>query len=305
MTAAPAIRPARTPRRGPRLGAHMSTAGGFPRAIEMGLTVGCETIQLFTKANTQWAAPPIPAPAAAAFRQAAAASGIAPCFAHSAYLINLGSPDPTLAGRSEAALRVELERAEQLGLAFVILHPGSHIGTGADPCLERIAAAAARVLTATAGARVQLLYETAAGQGSAVGDRFEHLATLLARTGRPERVGVCFDTCHVFAAGYDLRTRAAYAQTMQAFDQLVGLRWIRAVHLNDSQRPLGARVDRHEQIGQGAIGLTAFRCLLNDPRLADVPMVLETPKDAACTEDVRNLALLRGLITARPTAQTT
>jgi len=229
----------------------MSIAGRFTHAIDMGLKVGCETIQLFTKSNNQWAAPPIAPSHAAEFRRAAQESGITPCFAHSAYLINLGSPDPALAKQSEAALRIELERAEALGLAFVVLHPGSRKETGEGECLHRIAAAAARVLKATAGARVQLLYETAAG----------------------------------------------YQQTMAEFDRVVGLRHIRAIHLSDSKRELGSRVDRHEHIGQGQIGLAAFRCVLNDPRLTHVPMVLETPKDDECTEDVMNLKTLRGLLT--------
>lgn len=282
-----------------RLGAHMSISGSFTRAVEMGLKVGCDTIQLFTKSNNQWAAPPIASAQAAEFRWAAADSGITPCFAHTAYLINLGSPDPALAKRSEEALRIELERAEQLGLAFVVLHPGSHKETGEDECLKRIAEAATRVLNATAGAEVQLLYETAAGQGSCVGHRFEHLATLLKMTGHPDRVGICFDTCHVFAAGYDLRTETAYQQVVAEFDRVVGLRHIRAIHLNDSKKPLGSRVDRHEHIGQGEIGLAAFRCLLNDPQLRHLPMVLETPKGDDCTEDRMNLATLRRLVRRR------
>ncbi len=283
-------------KKGPRLGAHMSVAGSFTHAIDMGVKVGCDAIQLFTKSNHQWFAPPIPSSEATAFRRAAAGSSISPSFAHAAYLINLGSPDSSVAKQSETALRVELERAEALGLAFLVLHPGAHKETGEDPCLTRIAAAAARVLKATAGAKVQLLYETAAGQGSCVGHRFEQLATLLGRTGYPGRVGICFDTCHVFAAGYDLRTTAAYEATMAEFDRLVGLDQIRAIHLNDSKKDLGCRVDRHEHIGQGCLGLTAFRVLLNDPRLRHVPMVLETDKDEACTEDVMNLKVLRRLV---------
>ena len=283
-------------KKGPRLGAHMSIAGSFTHAIDMGVKVGCDTIQLFTKSNHQWAAPAIPSSEATAFRREAARSGISPCFSHSAYLINLGSPDLAVARQSEIALRVELERAEALGLAFLVLHPGAHKETGEDPCLTRIATAAARVLKATTGAKVQLLYETAAGQGSCVGHRFEQLATLLERTGHPDRVGICFDTCHVFAAGYDLRTQAAYQATMAEFDRLVGLEQIRAVHLNDSKKDLGCRVDRHEHIGQGCLGLTAFRSLLNDPRLRHIPMVLETDKDEKCTEDVMNLKTLRRLL---------
>ncbi|OGW90829.1 MAG: deoxyribonuclease IV, partial [Omnitrophica bacterium RIFCSPHIGHO2_02_FULL_63_14] len=224
-----------------------------------------------------------------------------PCFAHSAYLINLGSPDPGTATRSEQALRVELERAESLGLAFLVLHPGARKESGEEECLQRIAAAASRALKATAGAKVQLLYETAAGQGTCVGHRFEQLATLLTLTTPAARVGICFDTCHVFAAGYDLGTKDGYAQVMAEFDRLVGLDRIQAFHLNDSKKPLGSHVDRHEHIGQGAIGLTAFRCLMNDARLRRVPMVLETDKDDDCAEDVMNLKVLRRLV-ANPQA---
>ncbi|MBI4227924.1 MAG: deoxyribonuclease IV [Candidatus Omnitrophica bacterium] len=276
----------------------MSIAGRLTRAVEMGLNVGCDTIQLFTKSNHQLYAPPIATAQAAEFRRAAADSGITPCFAHSAYLINLGSPDPGTAKRSEQALRIELERAESLGLAFLVLHPGARKESGEEECLQRIAAAAGRALNATAGAKVQLLYETAAGQGSCVGHRFEQLATLLQLTAPAERVGICFDTCHVFAAGYDLSTEAGYRQVMAEFSRIVGFNRLRAIHLNDSKKPLGSRVDRHEHIGQGAIGLTAFRGLMNDARLRSIPMVLETPKDDDCAEDITNLATLRGLLAA-------
>lgn len=277
----------------------MSIAGRFTHAVEMGRKVGCDTIQLFTKSTNQWMAPPITPEQASEFRCAVADSGLAPCFAHSAYLINVGSPSKSVAKQSEHALRLELERAEQLGLAFLVLHPGSHKETGAEDCLKRIAEAVTRALQATTGAKVQLLYETAAGQGSCVGNRFEELATLLNLTAPANRVGICFDTCHVFAAGYDLSTEAGYQSVIEEFDRIVGLNRLRAVHLNDSKKPLNSHVDRHEHIGKGAIGLTAFRCLMNDERLRHVPMVLETPKDDECTEDLDNLATLRGLFASR------
>ncbi|MBI4313583.1 MAG: deoxyribonuclease IV, partial [Candidatus Omnitrophica bacterium] len=207
--------------KGPRLGAHMSIAGSFTHAVDMGLKVGCETIQIFTKSNQQWGAPAITPDQAGAFKRAVADSGLAPCFAHAAYILNIGSPDPKLAKISEGALRVELERAETLGLAYVVLHPGAHKETGEEDCLKRIAEGARRALDKTAGAHVELLFETMAGQGSTVGHRFEHLATLLELTGHA-RAGICFDTCHVFAAGYDLRTPEAYQKTMQEFDRIVG-----------------------------------------------------------------------------------
>ncbi len=274
----------------------MSVAGGFEKALERGRKVGCQTVQIFTKSNSQWQAPPITREQVGQFAQAVEESGIGPVFAHSAYLINLGSPDKTTFERSKQALKVELERATALGLAFLVLHPGSHKETGEEQALKKIAAAARWALDQAPKSPVRLLYETAAGQGSCVGHRFEHLAELLQRTGRPERTGICLDTCHLFAAGYDLRTRAAYERTMSELDRVVGLKQVRAVHLNDSKKELGCRVDRHEQIGKGRIGLEGFRCLLNDPRLAEVPMVLETPKDEECTEDVMNLKVLRGLI---------
>ncbi|MBI3616028.1 MAG: deoxyribonuclease IV [Candidatus Omnitrophica bacterium] len=284
----------------PRLGAHMSMAGGFHLAVERGLSVGCQTIQIFTKSNNQWDALPISDESAKTFQKAVKNSGVGPVFAHTAYLINVGSPEKETFEKSKKALKVEVERATTLGLAFIVLHPGSHKETGEEPCLKRISETVVWVLDQTKGSSVKVLYEIAAGQGSAVGHTFEHLNTLLKLTGRPDRTGICLDTCHLFAAGYDLRTPAAYQKTMDDFDRIVGLKNIRAIHLNDSKKELGARVDRHEHIGQGQIGLEGFRCLLNDPRFSDIPMVLETPKDEkTMAEDVMNLKTLRGLIKKR------
>ncbi len=321
----------------PRLGAHMSIAGGFEKSIERGLKVGCQTVQIFSKSNNQWEAPPIAPETAGRFRKAMRESGIGPIFAHTAYLINVGSPEKETHDRSRQALKVEVERATALGLAFIVLHPGSHknrrptnkedeIGGGrirrardneptfgeasrvgeAGPvsapeelensCIERIAKTVAEVIRQTNGSPVKVLYEIAAGQGSAVGYRFEHLAGLLKLTGHPDRTGICLDTCHLFAAGYDFRTPAGYEKMTAEFDRLVGLNRVEAIHLNDSKKELGARVDRHEHIGQGQIGLEGFRSLLNDSRLNRVPMVLETPKDEkTLAEDVMNLRVLRSL----------
>ena len=284
----------------PRLGAHMSVAGGFHLAVERGLRVGCQTIQIFTKSNNQWDALPISAESVKQFQKSMKESGIGPVFAHTAYLINVGSPEKETYERSKKALKVEVERATTLGLAFIVLHPGSHKETGEEACLKRIAETVAWVLDRTKGSSVKVLYEIAAGQGSAVGHRFEHLNTLLKLTEHPDRTGICLDTCHLFAAGFDLRTEAAYQKTMDEFDRIVGLKTIQAIHLNDSKKELGARVDRHEHIGEGQIGLEGFRSLMNDPRLSHVPMVLETPKDEkTLAEDVMNLKTLRGLIRDR------
>lgn len=281
----------------PRLGAHMSMAGGFEKAIERGLRVGCQTAQIFTKSNNQWEAPPIQPDQAKRFREVVAQSGIHPVFSHTAYLINVGSPEKEMHERSKQALKVEVERATTLGLSFIVLHPGSRKETDEQECLKRIAQTVAWVLDQTRGSSVKVLYEIAAGQGSAVGYTFEHLATLLKLTGHPDRVGICLDTCHLFTAGYDIRTPAAYEKTFQDFDRIVGIKNICAIHLNDSKKELGSRVDRHEHIGKGEIGLSAFRSLMNDRRLAHVPMVLETPKDEeTLAEDVMNLKTLRKLI---------
>ena len=275
----------------------MSIAGGFEKSVERGLRVGCDTMQIFSKSNNQWEAAPITEEQAARFRQAVKASGIGPVFSHTAYLINVGSPDSQTQQKSVKALQVEVERATALGLSFVVLHPGSHKETGEEACLKKIAGSVAEVVKATAGSPVKVLYEIAAGQGSCVGHRFEHLATLLKLTGHPDRVGICLDTCHLFAAGYDIRTPAAYKKTFEEFDRIVGIQRVEAIHLNDSKKELGSRVDRHEQIGQGQIGLEAFRCLMNDKRFSHLPMVLETPKDdETMAEDVINLKILRGLV---------
>ena len=279
------------------MGAHVSIAGGFEKAIERALRVGCDTAQIFSKSNNQWAAPEIKPEDAKRFREAAKQSGIGPLFSHTAYLINVGSPEKEAWEKSQDALKVEVERATVLGLAFIVLHPGSHKETNEADCLKRIGDAVAWVVDKTAGSTVKVLYEIAAGQGSAVGYSFEHLRDLLKLTDCPSRTGICIDTCHMFAAGYDIRTEAAYEKTFQDFDQIVGIRNVKAVHLNDSKKEIGCRVDRHEHIGKGCIGIEAFRCLMNDGRLREVPMVLETPKDEeTLAEDVENLKVLRSLI---------
>lgn len=280
-----------------KLGAHMSIAGGFERAIERGLKVGCQTIQIFTKSNNQWAAPAITAEQVARFQKAVEESKVSPIFSHDAYLINVGSPRSEGYEKSKAALKIEVERATQLGLSFVVMHPGAHIDSGEEAALKKIAQAVSWVIKETKGSSVKVLYENAAGQGSAVGHRFEHLASLLETTNPRHRVGICLDTCHLFAAGYDVRTKAAYEETMAEFDRIVGIGNVEAIHLNDSKRELGSRVDRHEHIGKGQIGLEGFRALLNDKRFSRVPMVLETPKDEkTLAEDLMNLKVLRGLI---------
>jgi deoxyribonuclease IV len=281
----------------PRYGCHMSIAGGLHQAIDRGDASGCETIQIFTKSNRQWAAKPITDEDAAAFVTRHEASAIEPIFVHASYLINLGSADDATREKSIAALIDELQRAERLRLPFVVIHPGSHGGLGEETGLMRVGDGLLRVLEATSELDVSIALETMAGQGSTLGVTFEHLATMLDHTDADDRLSVCLDSCHIFAAGYDFSTAERCTDTITAFDQAVGLDRLRAIHLNDSKHELGARKDRHEHIGEGHIGEVAFSHLIRDSRLAHIPMVLETPKKGKdpAPDDARNLATLRRL----------
>ncbi|MBN2433397.1 MAG: deoxyribonuclease IV [Acidobacteria bacterium] len=278
-----------------KLGAHMSIAGGVATAIRRGERVGCETIQIFTKNNNRWEGKPLMPDEREEFIREQRRTGIEPIIAHNGYLINLASPQADLYERSIRAMVDEIERGEALELAGLVLHPGAHKGAGLKAGVRRIIAALDRLCAASSGYRLRLLLETTAGQGTSIGHKFKHLQMIMAGVSRPERLGVCLDTCHLLAAGYEIRTPSGYADTMRQLDEAVGLSQVRAVHLNDSLKELGSRVDRHTHIGQGVLGLDPFRRLVNDARLADVPGVLETPKNEAGDEDRMNLALLRSL----------
>ncbi len=285
---------------GPRLGAHMSIAGGLDLAPLRGRQVGCETIQVFTKSNRQWRARRLTDREVEAFQANLARTGISPVVAHDCYLVNLAAPRRAVWQRSVGAFRMELERAERLGIPYLVTHPGSHAGAGEAEGIRRVAEALNVLHAAPPSSRVQVLLETTAGQGSSLGYRFEQLAQILALVERADRVGICLDTCHVFAAGYDLRTPDGYRKTLKDLDACLGLRRLKAIHLNDSKGALGSRVDRHDHIGEGRLGLEAFRRLLNDPALHRIPMILETPKDDDCIgADRRNLARLRRLLDGR------
>ena len=277
------------------LGAHMSIAGGLHRALERGREVGCSVVQIFLKNQLQWAARAYTAEDVAEFKAARRRTGIRTVFAHSSYLINLAATDPREWQRAVEAFHDELERAEMLELPFVVIHPGSHRGEGLDAGVARIARALDTVLERTRGYRVMVLLENTAGGGATIGRSFEELAALLDAVARPERVGVCLDTCHLFAAGYDVRTPEGYHSTMKACARLIGLRRVRAFHLNDAKAPLGSGLDRHEKIGAGAMGAAPFRFLMRDRRFARVPMALETPKEPEPKADRDALALLRHL----------
>jgi deoxyribonuclease IV len=277
------------------LGAHMSIAGGLYRALERGEEVGCSVVQIFLKNQLQWAAKPYTAEDIALFKAAWKRTGMRTVFAHSSYLINLAAAEPREWQRAVEAFHDELERAEALGLPFVIIHPGSHRGEGLEAGVARIARALDLVLERTRGYRVMVLLENTAGGGATIGRSFEELAALLDAVTKPERVGLCLDTCHLFAAGYDVRKQEGYEATMSACARLIGLRRVRAFHLNDAKAPCGSGLDRHEKIGRGKMGVAAFRLLMNDRRFARVPMTLETPKDPEPKADRDALALLRRL----------
>ena len=273
----------------------MSIAGGIQLAPERGKKVGCEIIQLFTKNSNQWNDPVLSVDTAAKFREEIKTHGIRTAFAHDSYLINLGSPNETLYKRSINAFIEEHKRSEALGLMGVVFHPGAHVGSGEEAAIKKIAEAINHAHEKTPGFKVLTFLENAAGQGSTIGHRFEHLAAIMEKIKDEKRVGVCFDTQHAFAAGYDLRTGESYAKVWEEFDRIVGIKWLRAFHLNDSKKELGVRVDRHENIGKGLLGLTCFKCLLHDKRFENIPMSLETPKSEDCHEDKEALDLLRSL----------
>jgi len=277
------------------LGAHMSIAGGLHLALERGHALDCGAVQIFVKNQRQWAARPLGDEEVRAFRAARRATGIPAVFAHGSYLINLASPAPAAWRQAVDAFTDELERAEALGLSCVAIHPGSHLGSGVEAGLGRVAAAVAEVLRRTRGYRVRVALENTAGAGGTLGRTFAELGAMLDRVGRPRRVGVCLDTCHLFAAGYDIRTAAGYRAAMAECARAVGLERVLAFHLNDAKAPLGSGLDRHENIGRGWLGLAPFRRLLGDARFGGVPKVLETPKEPEPAADRRNLAVLRRL----------
>lgn len=282
------------------LGAHQSIAGGTPRAVARGIDAGCRVLQIFVKNSNRWVGKPIERPEAREFRTATRTSGLSRVVAHTSYLINLASPVAELRAKSIESLAEEIDRCARLGIRDLVLHPGAHCGEGEAAGVARIAASLDEVFDRTGGARVRILLETAAGQGSCVGHRFEHLRDILGAVRTPRRVAACLDTCHVHAAGYDLVTKKGYAETIAAFDRTVGLTRLAAIHVNDSKKPRGSRVDRHEHIGRGSIGRRGFRNLMTDPRLAAIPKFLETPKDETLDLDRANLAELRRLATPSP-----
>ncbi|NWG12965.1 MAG: deoxyribonuclease IV [Acidobacteria bacterium] len=277
------------------VGAHMSIAGGIHLAFDRGQAAGCRTMQIFLKNSTQWNGRELAEEDRVLFRAAQVRTGIGPVVAHNSYLINLASPEPGLLGKSLDAFIGEMERARFLGIPCVVLHPGSHMGDGEKRAILRVAKALNRALCEVEPP-VGILLENTAGQGTSVGHRMEHLAAVLDKIRQSDRVGVCIDTCHLFAAGYDIRTGEDYETTMSEIGRLIGLDRIRAFHVNDCKKPLGSRVDRHYHIGKGLMGREAFRLLVNDRRFVNIPKILETPKGESLKLDRMNLATLRRLV---------
>lgn len=293
--------------RGPRLGAHMSVAGGLPRAVERAVVHRCEALQIFAKNANQWRGRVLPRQEIREFRARVRAADVGPVVSHASYLINLASTSEALRARSLEAMGDEIDRAEALGLMGVVLHPGCYTAGSEAEGLDLIADALVRLLRDRRRGRTMVLLENTAGQGTSLGTTFEQLASILAKANDHRRLGVCLDTCHLLASGYDIVSEDGYTATFRQFGRLVGFDRLRAFHLNDSKRPLGSRVDRHEHIGKGCLGLEPFRRIVNDRRFRGLPMLLETPKaDGKATGaieedplDRANLDALRGLLGRR------
>jgi deoxyribonuclease-4 len=277
------------------LGAHMSIEGGVHIALQRGISIGCNAVQLFVKNNNRWKSPPLTEEHIKLFGKYAEKFDRKFILAHSGYLINLASPDKTLIRKSIQSMRDEMDRCDQLGIRGLVIHPGSHRGSGESEGIERIASNINRVLYANNSSKTMILLETTAGQGFTIGHKFEHLADIIDRVENKKMMGVCYDTCHTFAAGYDIRTRKQYEQTFEKFDRVIGFDRLELFHLNDSLAQLGTRKDRHTHIGEGKMGLEPFSYLVNDARFSGIPMILETPKGKGLEEDIRNLNTLRNL----------
>src|SRR5437016_10084219 len=289
----------RSPKSEILLGAHMSIAGGVQMSIQRGCSIGCSAMQMFVKNNMQWFARPLTRQEIGAFIDQVQRDELLSIFGHANYLINLAATNPQFRANSIRALSEELIRADQLKLPFLVLHPGAHLGAGEEAGLESIIESIDRVLSGIPKIKTRIALETTAGQGSCLGSKFEHLAYIISRVREPERLCVCLDTAHVFAAGYDISTDSSVRKTFREFDRMIGRNRLVAIHLNDSKTACGSRVDRHEHIGKGRIGLDAFGFIMRNRRFSKIPKVLETPKGKDLREDVMNLRTLRKLMEVR------
>jgi len=278
------------------LGAHMSIAGGLHKAVERGLAAGCGVIQLFTQNSNQWRGKPVSDSEAALFRERREEAGLHDVVSHDIYLINLAAAPGQVRDKSLAGFQEEMERCARLGIDKIVMHPGSHLGEGEETGINRVVEAFDLLFEKAKDFTGKVLLETTAGQGSNLGYRFEQLREIRERSAHPGRFGICFDTCHTFAAGYDITTDEGYRQVFEEFDRVLGLESLLAFHFNDSKKGLNCRVDRHEHIGQGSMGLSGFRRIMNDSRFARIPKILETPKGDQDEMDAVNLKTLRDLL---------
>lgn len=278
------------------LGAHMSIAGGLYKALEQGERLSCTAIQLFTKNANQWKGKVFEEEEIDRFLSLRKKSSISKIFAHDSYLINLASGSPALRTKSINALIAEMERCRILSIPYIIMHPGAHLGINEDEGINNIVNSLNVILEKTDEWPVGIAMETTAGQGTSIGYRFEHLSRIINGVKENDRIKVCLDTCHIFAAGYDISTAEGYADVMKEFDRIVGIDKLVCFHVNDCKKGLGSRVDRHEHIGKGALGQLPFRLLMNDKRFADIPKIIETPKDKDMKNDRKNLGILRKMV---------
>ena len=282
--------------RHPLLGAHMSISGGVHTAVERGMSIGCRTMQIFVKNNTQWRVSPLTDEQILTYKNLLMKSTIAPVIVHSTYLINMAAIDNDMLRKSRELLVAELERCERLDIPYYNLHPGNHLGAGESDGIQKIAESINLMHNQVPFHTTKTVLETTAGQGTSIGHRFEHLRTIIDLVEQQDRMAVCVDTCHIYAAGYDMRSEREYESTWREFESVIGLARLAAFHMNDSKRECGSRVDRHEHIGKGKIGLKGFRLLMNDPRFEHLPKILETPKGKDMKEDVINMKTLRRLM---------
>jgi len=279
------------------LGAHMSISGGFFNSLVEGEKVGCNTIQIFVKSSNQWQAKELEKSDINKFKEEQKRTKIKPVVAHNSYLVNLASPDSQLIGKSKESMLIELGHCEKLSVTCLVIHPGSHLGQGEKKGIEKVAESINYLLAKTSTYKVRIALEITSGQGTNLGYRFEQIAQMIDLIEDKERIGVCFDTCHAFAAGYDIRDQTSYDRTWKQFDEMLGTKNLLVIHMNDSKRELGSKIDRHEHIGKGQIGLAGFKLLMNDKRWENIPKILETPKeDDKVKLDKMNLKVLKGLI---------
>lgn len=278
------------------LGAHMSVAGGVDKAILRGEKLGCTTIQMFTKNNNQWKSKPFSENEIEKFILLSRKSNINPIFAHTSYLINLASHNKINFRKSYESLIDEMQRCEILKIPYLVMHPGSTLGKDVKTGINIISDALNKIFSEKKESMLMICLETTAGQGYNIGYRFEQIAEIIEKTSEENRLGVCLDTCHIFAAGYDIRDEKSYNKTFREFDTIIGIKRLKIIHINDSKRELGSRVDRHEHIGKGLIGVKAFDLIMNDRKLKSIPKILETPKEKDMKEDTRNMKILLGLL---------